>query len=289
MGTEPDSEDPDPAIEGDDSIDDPLLRALASAPPQTPPPASLASGRYRVLRVLGEGAQKLVLLVEDTVLGRECALSLVRADRLEPSGLDRFRREAQAIARLGAHPHVVTIYDLGEDQGRPYIACEYLSGGDLRTTMRESGGSLPLARALALARDLCRALVFAHGQGLVHRDVKPENVWLSADGTAKLGDFGLALTVDRSRLSVPGAVVGTASYLAPEQAQGQPVDARIDLYALGCVLYELLTGRPPFLFRSRSMSTSCRCRRASGIPPSPRRWIGSSSGCWRRPATSARH
>ena len=253
MGTEPDNEDPETSIEGDDAIDaidaidDRLLRALASAPPRTPPPASLAAGRYRVLRVLGEGAQKLVLLVEDTVLGRECALSLVRTDRLDPNGLDRFRREAQAIARLGPHPHVVTIYDLGEDQGRPYSACEYLAGGDLRTALRESGGSLPLGRSLALARDICRGLVFAHGQGLVHRDVKPENVWLSAHGAAKLGDFGLALAVDRSRLSTPGAVVGTASYLAPEQAQGQPVDARSDLYALGCVLYELVTGRPPFL------------------------------------------
>jgi pimeloyl-ACP methyl ester carboxylesterase/tetratricopeptide (TPR) repeat protein len=241
------SDRPDSSAEVDDTLDGRLLRALASAPEQTHPGGRLASGRYRVVRLLGQGAQKIVLLVEDTVLARECALSILPDDRMDAGGLDRFRREALAVARLGPHPHVVTIYDLGEEQGRPFIACEYLAGGDLRTALRRSGGSLPIGRALAVARDICRALVLAHGQGVVHRDVKPENVWLSSDGAAKLGDFGLALSVDRSRLTSPGAVIGTASYLAPEQAVGQAVDARADLYALGCVIYELVTGRPPFV------------------------------------------
>jgi tetratricopeptide (TPR) repeat protein len=249
MGASSGSDDRGSAVEddSDDASAGRFLSTLTSDPAQPPPGATLASGRYRLLRVLGTGAQKYVLLVEDTVLARECALSIVRADRLDAGGLERFRREALAIARLGQHPHIVTIYDMGEDQGRPFIACEYLAGGDLRSALRASGAALPIARALAVASDICRALVFAHGQGLVHRDIKPENVWLSVGGTAKLGDFGLALAVDRSRLSMPGALLGTASYLAPEQAQGQPVDARADLYALGCVLYELVTGRPPFV------------------------------------------
>ena len=148
------------------------------------------------------------------------------------------------MARL-THPNIVTIHDIGEE-GTPYIVCEYVPGGDLRQELRSAGRSLPLDRALAIARDLCRALAFAHSQGIVHRDLKPGNVWLSGDGSAKLGDFGLALAVDRSRLTMPATVMGTPAYMAPEQAQGQAMDARTDLYSLGCLLYELATGRPPF-------------------------------------------
>jgi len=227
-------------------LEESLLRGLASAPEQAPPPVSLASERYQVLRVLGRGAQKVVLLVRDTALDRECALAIVRAERFDAVGLDRLRREARAVAGLGPHPHIVTVYDLGDDQNRPYIASEYLAGGDLRAALREAGGTLPTPRALAVARDVCRGLDFAHSHGIVHRDVKPENVLLSSGGSAKLGDFGLALAEGRTRLSKPGGVVGTASYIAPEQAQGRPVDGRTDLYALGCVLYEMVTGRPPF-------------------------------------------
>jgi len=199
-----------------------------------------------VRRLLGEGGQKRVYLVHDTALDRECALSLICAESLGPSTAARLRREAQAIARVGPHPQIVTIYDIGEEEGRPYIACEYLAGGDLRGALRAAGGPLPLERALDVARDICRALAFAHSHGIVHRDVKPENVWLSVDGSAKLGDFGLALALDRSRLTVEGFLLGSALYIAPEQALGQPVDGRTDLYSLGCVLYELVTGHPPF-------------------------------------------
>src|SRR5215468_6384311 len=228
------------------SVDDLLLEHLARTPIASPPPVSLGAGRFVVRRLLGEGGQKRVYLVHDTALDRECALSLICGESLGPSTAGRLRREAQAIARVGPHPQIVTIYDIGEEDGRPYIACEYLAGGDLRGALRAAGGSLPLERALDVARDICRALAFAHSHGIVHRDVKPENVWLSMDGSAKLGDFGLALAVDRSRLTVEGFMLGSASYIAPEQALGQPVDARTDLYSLSCVLYELVTGRPPF-------------------------------------------
>ncbi|MDP9236728.1 MAG: AAA family ATPase, partial [Chloroflexota bacterium] len=155
------------------------------------------------------------------------------------------RREAQAMARLD-HPNIVAVHEVGEEDGRPFFVCQYITGGDLRGPLREAGGPLPMERALGIAEDLCRALAHAHGRGIVHRDIKPGNILLTSEGAAKLGDFGLATAADRSRLTLAGAVVGTAAYMAPEQAHGQPADARSDLYALGCVLYEMLTGRPPF-------------------------------------------
>jgi tetratricopeptide (TPR) repeat protein len=210
-----------------------------------PAERSFASGRYVVRRVLPEGGQKAVYVVYDSALDRECALALIKTDALEPQELERFRREARAMARLD-HPNIVALYDIGEDGGRAFFVCQYISGGDLRGALREAGGPLPIERTLSIAEDLCRALAFAHEHGIVHRDVKPANIWLTSDGAAKLGDFGLAIAVGQSRVTLAGSVVGTAAYMAPEQAHGQPADARSDLYALGCVLYEMLTGQPPF-------------------------------------------
>ncbi|MBI4604134.1 MAG: protein kinase [Planctomycetes bacterium] len=225
-----------------DTTDD----GLPSSGPTAPLPAlSFAGGRYRVLRLLGAGGQKEVYLVHDEVLKRDCALSLLRGEGASPANLPRLKREAQTMARL-THPNIVTVHDLGEDGGRPYVVSEHVPGGDLRDEMARASGPLPLERALALACDVALALGFAHGQGVVHRDVKPENVWLALDGSAKLGDFGLALAAEQSRLTLEGAVLGTAYYVSPEQAQGQPVDARSDLYSLGCLLHEMLVGRPPF-------------------------------------------
>jgi tetratricopeptide (TPR) repeat protein len=219
----------------------------ASQPPTPPLPSSFAGGRYAVRAFLGEGGTKRVYLVHDEALDRECALALIKTDALEPQELERLRREAQAMARLD-HPNIVAVYDISEEEdGRPFFVCQYISGGDLRGELRAAGGPLPMERALGIAEDLCRALAHAHAHGIVHRDVKPANVLLTSDGAAKLGDFGLAAAVDRSRLTLAGTFVGTAAYIAPEQALGQPADARSDLYSLGCVLYELLTGRPPFL------------------------------------------
>ncbi|MDP9236727.1 MAG: serine/threonine-protein kinase, partial [Chloroflexota bacterium] len=210
-----------------------------------PAPRTFASGRFVVRRVLPEGGQKVVYLVHDESLDRDCALSMVKSELLEADDLERFRREAQAMARLD-HPNIVAVYEVSEEDGRPFFVCQYITGGDLRGALRTAGGPLPMARALSIAEDLCRALAHAHEHGIVHRDVKPANVLLTGDGTAKLGDFGMATAADRSRLTLSGAVVGTAAYMAPEQALGQPADARSDLYALGCVLYEMLTGRAPF-------------------------------------------
>ena len=209
-------------------------------------PRTFASGRYVVQRLLGEGAQKTVFLVHDTELDRDCALSLIRTDLLDPEDLARLRREAQTMARL-THANIVTVHDIGDDGARPYVVSEFVAGGDLQDKLRNTGGPLPLAEAVAIGEDLCKALATAHRRGVIHRDIKPGNIWLAEDGSSKLGDFGIAQAADRSRLTMTGTVMGTAAYMAPEQAQGREITARCDLYSLGCVLYEMVTGRPPFV------------------------------------------
>jgi tetratricopeptide (TPR) repeat protein len=210
-------------------------------------PASFGSGRYRVLRELGRGGQKVVYLVHDGTLHRDCALSLIKAEELRAEDVTRLRHEAQALARMGAQPNVVTVFDFGDEAGRPFVVCEYVAGGDLADELARAAGPLPVERAVGIARDLLRALVCVHERGVVHRDLKPRNVWLADDGSAKLGDFGLALADDQSRLSLEGAIAGTPAYAAPEQLEGRAVDGRADLYGLGCLLYELCSGRPPFV------------------------------------------
>ncbi|MCC7383417.1 MAG: protein kinase [Deltaproteobacteria bacterium] len=210
-------------------------------------PSSFGGGRYTVQRQLGRGGQKVVYLVRDTALGRDAALSLVDSASFAPDDIKRLRHEAQALASMGAHPHVVTVYDIGEEGGRPYIVSEYVAGGDLAGLIAKQAGPLHPSRSVELGRQILVALAAIHQRGIVHRDLKPSNVWLDAHGVAKLGDFGLALASDRSRLSMPGTVTGTPGYVAPEQLEGKPVDGRADLYSLGCMLYELVTGHPPFV------------------------------------------
>ncbi len=207
---------------------------------------SFAEGRYIARRVLGEGGQKIVYLVHDEALDRDCALALLKTELLERDDLARLRREAQAMARLD-HPNIVAVHDIGDDDGRPFFVCQYVAGGDLREELHAADGPLPFERAVAVSSDVCAALAAAHARGVIHRDIKPGNIWLTEDGTAKLGDFGLAISHGRSLLTLDGGLQGTAAYMPPERALGQTADERSDLYALGCVLYEMLTGRPPFL------------------------------------------
>jgi hypothetical protein len=210
-------------------------------------PQSFASGRYVVSKLLGEGGQKIVFLARDTQLDRDVAVALLKVEGLKKAGLARLRREAKAMAQLEAQPNIVAIYDIGEHEGRPFTVCEYLAGGTLEQELARTGGPLPVDRAVAISRDVCRALVVAHSGHIIHRDIKPSNIWLTGAGSAKLGDFGLATALDRTRVTQAGTIMGTAVYMAPEQALGGEIDQRSDVYSLGCVLYEMLTGRPPFV------------------------------------------
>jgi len=204
---------------------------------------------------LGEGGRKRVYLAHDEKLDRDVAIAVIKTEGLDEAGLSRVKREAQAMARLGDHPNIVTVFDIGEEgpsagsgRAEPYIVSQYMAGGDVEGSIRQAEDHrLPVERALRIAEQACHALEHAHARGVIHRDIKPGNIWLTEEGAAKLGDFGLAVALDRSRLTMEGTMLGTVAYMAPEQALGRQSDARSDLYSLGCVLYEMLTGRPPFL------------------------------------------
>jgi predicted Ser/Thr protein kinase len=203
------------------------------------------SGRFRIERLLGRGGMSSVWQAYDEELGRPVAIKLLHARRLESAdSVDRFEREARTLALL-AHPGIVTVIDRGETDGRPFIVCELVEGRDLHERISLEG-RLPVAEALAIAVQVAGALAYAHERGIVHRDVKPHNVLLTADGHAKLTDFGIARVEDAPGLTNPGRVLGTGDYVAPEQAQGHPLDGRADIYALGALLYHCLTGVPPY-------------------------------------------
>jgi len=217
---------------------------------QPPLPSSFADGRYTVEAFLGEGAKKRVYLAHDTKLDRDVAFALIKTDGLDATGRERTLREAQSMARLGAHPNIITIFDTGDEKGAdeqstPYFVMELMQRGAVDAALGD--GALPLEQTLAIGCDVCRALAFAHGQGVIHRDLKPGNIWLAEAGVAQIGDFGLAVSLDRSRLTQHGMMIGTVAYMPPEQALGGEVTPRADLYALGAMLYEMVTGRPPFL------------------------------------------
>ena len=207
--------------------------------------------RYEIGGVLGRGGMAEVHRGRDLRLGREVAVKVLRHDLArDPSFQVRFRREAQASASLN-HPAIVAVYDTGEDRtttgATPYIVMEYVEGETLRDVIRREG-HLPSERAMTLAADICGALDFSHRNGIVHRDVKPGNVMITPQGTVKVMDFGIARAVSDSAATMTStaAVIGTAQYLSPEQARGESVDARSDVYSMGCLLYELVTGAPPF-------------------------------------------
>ncbi len=216
--------------------------------PSTPEPTSFADGRYQVRKFLGEGGKKKVYLAHDTVLDRDVAFALIKTEKLDDDSRKRITREAQAMGKLGDHPNIVTIHDMGDHEGQPYMVLPLLPGGDVEGLIEKAPEHrLPLDKAIEIAKCVCRGLEFAHSKGIIHRDLKPGNVWLSEDGTAKIGDFGLAVAVDLSRLTQSGMMVGTVSYMPPEQAMGGKITEQADLYSLGAMLYEMVTGRPPFI------------------------------------------
>ena len=215
--------------------------------PATAQPSSFSDGRYQVKGFLGEGGRKRVYLARDSRLDRDVAIAVIKTEGLDEAGLTRVRREAQAMGRLGDHPHIVTVFDIGEESGEPYIVSQHMAGGELATLMQEAPNQqLPIEDAIRFAAEIGDGLQHAHSRGIIHRDIKPGNIWLTEEGTAMIGDFGLAVALDRSRLTMAGMMVGTVGYMPPEQALGRDTDASSDLYSLGCVLYEMVTGRTPF-------------------------------------------
>jgi tRNA A-37 threonylcarbamoyl transferase component Bud32 len=219
-------------------------------PPLGSPPMAeqVLSGRYRIVRHLARGGMAEVYLAHDELLDRPVAVKVLFPELArDESFVERFRREAQSAARLN-HPNIVSVYDFGEDQDALYIVMEYVEGQTLRDIIR-AGGPMAPAEAIKIAVDVAAGLAVAHAEDIVHRDVKPANVLIAADGegTAKVADFGIARAVGAGGdLTMPGSVVGTATYLSPEQAQGAVVDQRSDVYSLGMVVYEMLTGEAPF-------------------------------------------
>ena len=212
----------------------------------------LVGGRYELGELIGYGGMAEVHRGRDIRLGREVAIKVLRADLArDPSFLNRFRREAQAAAGLN-HPSIVSVYDTGEDIGsdgtsQPFIVMEYVEGRTLRDILKAEG-RLPARRAMEIVADVAAALEFSHRAGLVHRDIKPANVMITPQGAVKVMDFGIARAVADSSATVTQTanVIGTAQYLSPEQARGEAVDARSDVYSTGCLMYELVTGVPPF-------------------------------------------
>jgi hypothetical protein len=220
-------------------------------------------GRYRLDAQIGKGGMSTVYRAFDTVLERPVAIKLMHREIASDSDqLERFRREARAVAQLN-HPHIVTVIDAGEEpdgdptdgdptdgdpshpRATPYIVFEYVEGETLKALIRRTG-QLEIPQAIAYAIEIARALEAAHEHHIVHRDVKPQNVLLTAEGTAKITDFGIARTLTEEGLTLDGRVLGTTDYVSPEQALGHPVTGQSDIYSLGVVLYEMLTGAIPF-------------------------------------------
>jgi len=184
--------------------------ALPSSPTGIAQPSSFANDRYQVNKFLGEGGKKKVYLAHDSLLDPEVAFALIKTEGLDETSRTSIQREAQAMGRLGSHPHIVTVFALGEEQDQPYMVTELMGGGDVEGLVEDAEGHrLSLEQAISIAVETCRGLEFAHTSGIVHWGLKPGNVWITWDGIAKTGDFGLAVALDRSRLTTEGMMVGT--------------------------------------------------------------------------------
>ena len=255
----------------------PQPRGNAMSTPTPPPPPSgppLVGGRYELGELLGRGGMAEVRKGTDSRLGRVVAIKRLRTDLASDSTFQaRFRREAQSAASLN-HPAIVSVYDTGEELAtdgsgvaQPYIVMEFVAGRTLRDILREGRKILP-ERALEITSGVLSALDYSHRAGIIHRDIKPGNVMLTPSGDVKVMDFGIARAMsDANTMTQTAAVVGTAQYLSPEQARGETVDSRSDVYSAGCLLYELLTGRPPFVGDS-PVAVAYQHVREQAAPPS---------------------
>ncbi|MGW6918798.1 protein kinase domain-containing protein [Kitasatospora sp. NPDC054939] len=227
------------------------------------------NGRYELVEILGVGGMATVWRAVDHVLGRQVAVKVLNGGLADdPRFADRFSREAQHAAML-VHPRIVMVFDSGVDQGSPYIVMELVQGQSLAALLARQG-ALPVERAVGIAAAVCEGLEVAHSAGLVHRDVKPGNIMITNDGGVKVVDFGIARAGSSANLTQTAMVVGTAAYISPEQATAAPLDARTDLYSVGCVLYEMLTGDQPFVAET-PVAIAFKHVSEHPVPPSVRR------------------
>ena len=225
----------------------------------------ILGGRYRLLELLGQGGMAKIYRARDAQLERDVAVKLLRPEfGRDPGFLARFRDEARAAASL-SHPNIVAVHDFGEDASGPYIVMELVEGQDLASIIRDNGALAP-RQAARVSAEVAKALHAAHVRGIVHRDVKPSNVLVGRDGRVKVADFGIARALAESQLTLPGTTMGSVHYFSPEQARGEPATAASDIYALGIVLFESLTGQRPF---SGDGSAAVALARLTVTPPRP--------------------
>lgn len=230
--------------------------------------ASLGDGRYELREPIATGGMATVYKAWDTRVERIVAVKILRSlAKQDRRAIERFRREAHAAARL-SHPNAVTIYDFLEENGEHYLIMEYVEGVNLKQYLAQKG-TLAAEEAVRITSQICSVLQVAHAQGFIHRDIKPQNIMIARDGQAKLTDFGIVRVAEAAGLTNTGIVLGTADYLAPEQARGEPLSPASDLYSLGVVLYEMLAGRPPFV---GSSAVQVAMQHANNVPPPPSKY-----------------